>query len=173
MDIREKEKKYKHHPSAWKGRRAVRSSSSRADPFLPKKEELAVKKGAGPHDGTHCYRRKEGGQRKGRRVLVIGLRMSKIQSVGLLGGAGGNCTHAWGFCRPLPYYLATAPIEERAKSIRMADSAGPSIEIFSTARRAIAEGCDMGKNVQGGSSAHQDIFLLDISQKRVALSLIL
>src|SRR3989338_3357683 len=25
------------------------------------------------------------------------------------GGAGGNRTHAWGFCRPLPYCLATAP----------------------------------------------------------------
>ena len=34
-----------------------------------------------------------------------------MQSNSLLqiGGAGGNCTHAWGFCRPLPYYLATAP----------------------------------------------------------------
>ena len=39
-------------------------------------------------------------------------RESEACGVLVRGGAGGNRTHAWGFCRPLPYYLATAPMEK-------------------------------------------------------------
>ena len=46
--------------------------------------------------------------------------MRKTRRVCLMhsGGAGENCTRAWGFCRPLPYYLATAPMSRRSSEAK-------------------------------------------------------